>query len=175
MAYSDEIDPKYTFGGIFSAVLGFGFVKFVGFAAQIPFSLIGIAFFVLHRMKYNPECLRPLLTLQFAQLGWFGVGALVFPSEAMNVGADIAVGLALILWLGFSRHWLPLALIFLMQIFGIFVNFQVYSGSTYSFDANNAMLVHILVRILILVAAIYFFYVKYMDGPDGGSEEQVFD
>jgi hypothetical protein len=168
MSYSDDSDNKYSIGAVASGVLGFAFAQFVGIAAFVPFIVFGLVFLLLHKAEYEPESLRPSLALQSAQLGWFIVGALVIPGGFMAAGADIAIGLALLLWLVFSRHWLPLALICLMQLFGIFVNFQALSDVGYSGDAVKPMLVHIAIRMLIVGTAAYFFFVKYMDGENDG-------
>ncbi len=171
MAYSDDIDPRYSIGGIVSAGGGFGIARLAGVVAVIPFGIFGLIFFLLYKMKYQPEQLRPLIALQSAQIGWFLIGALAAPSEAMAVGFDISVGLALLLWLAFTRHWFPLALVCTMQVFGIFVNFQMLSGADYTSDFAKAILVHALLRALIVGAAAYFFYQKHMDGANDGYSE----
>jgi hypothetical protein len=175
MSYADDIDPKYSIGGVAAAVGGFGVVKLVGLAAVIHFGIFGLIYFFLKKTKYQPEQLRPLIAFQSAQIGWFAIGALVVPSEAMSVGIDISIGLALLLWLVFTRHWLPLALVCAMQIFGIFVNFQMLSGADYTSDFARPVLVHALLRALIVGAAAYFFYEKHMDGANDGYSETPVD
>lgn len=168
MSYADDGKDKYSIAAVGSGVLAFAFAKFVGIVALIPFLIFGLALFILHKAKYDPEALRPSIALQSAQIGWFAIGAIVVPNGLMAAGADIAFGLALLLWLTFGKHWLPLVLICLMQGVGIFVNIQALSETGYANDFAKPLLVHIALRVLIVGAAAYYFFVEYMDGAGDG-------
>ena len=170
MAYSDEEKSQHSVGGLIAAAGGFGVSQITGPIFLFPLGIGLLALFLLHKFRSSTSHENQLAASLIGQLGWFSIGALLMPAQAMDVLPDIAIGLALLAWLIIAAHWIPAALIIIVQLFGLIINIGVLSQIGFEHQISGAMITHVILRAIIILAAARFLYVRF-SAPQGATLE----
>ncbi len=150
---SQPMSPAAALGGIAGAAGGWAFSSYTGPSLWIPAIAAGLLALFFAKTPIKPPHFRGAIAVTGGHVVWFIAAAVVTGGWAL-IGPDIAA-LSLAIALLWARPSLATALILgLIQLGSLGYNVYLISGAAFGSPDHRALAVHVLFRVLALVALV---------------------